>query len=132
MKNIVLLSLLIAGLFLISCNKTDWRDSHIGSYNVAHFYEYPSLNLSTGQVYGYVMDVDSIYTPKNVQIIKNDYADKYTVKVDGRYLMDVDKDNYCTLPNAHFTFKKDTLNMSLDNYSDTTRWGRYTFVGLKN
>jgi hypothetical protein len=137
MKNFAFLSCLLVFCVLSSCNKSDWRDAHIGSYNTKKTYEFPSINLSTGQVSGYITDVDSFTNPafigiKNIQILKNDYADKYTVKLEGKYIMDVDKDGFCTLPNGHFTFIHDTLHLSLDNLNDTSRWGRYTYIGVKN
>ena len=127
-----LLSLSLLLLMVSSCKKMDWRDAHIGSYNMSHFYEFPNFNLSTGQVYGYTKDVDSIFATANVQILKNDYADKYTVKIEGKYVMDVDKDGYSTLPTGHMSFVKDTLHLSFDNLNDTIRFGRYTFIGVKN
>ncbi len=132
MNKSLLFLLFVLASFFTACQKSDWRDARIGSYNALHFYETPNLNLSTGQIYGYTIDVDSIFTPKNIQVLKNDYADKYTLKIEGKYIMDIDKDGYCTLPNGKFEFIHDTLHVSFDNLSDTSRWGRYTYIGVKN
>jgi hypothetical protein len=121
-------------VFVISsCNKTtDWREGHIGSYTMSSKYEIPIKNLTTGQVLFYQLVQDTLITNHNVQVTKRDYADKYVVKLDGAFLMDVDKDGYCSLKGGGMYFVKDTLHLTMDNLNDSMKWGRHHLEGLKN
>lgn len=118
---------------IIACNKTtDWRDAHIGSYTLSSHYEIPIKNFTTGQVTYYQLVQDTLITNHNVQLTKSDYADKYIVRLDGAFLMDVDKDGYCSLKGGGMYFVKDTLHVTFDNLNDTIKWGRHHMIGVKN
>jgi hypothetical protein len=129
----LLLIALLTFFVVSSCNKTsDWRDTHVGSYTMQSNYEIPIRNLTTGQILYYQLVQDTLITNHNVQLTKSDYSDKYVVKLDGAFLMDVDKDGYCSLKGGGMYFVKDTLHLTIDNLNDTMKWGRHHLEGLKN
>jgi len=127
------LFLLLGILFFVACKKTsDWREARVGSYTVVSTYEVPIKNYTTGQVISYVLVQDTLPKKHNIQLSKSDYTEKFIVKMDGVFLMDVDKDGYCSLKGGSMYFVKDTLHLAIDNLNDTMKWGRHHYEGLKN
>jgi hypothetical protein len=126
----VLLGVLISLCF--SCHKTDWRDNYIGSYNAQKEYQYAYIDLLTGISTGFSKALDSLALTQNVQLFKNDYADQLTVKVQGAYLMDVDKDGHCNKANASFFIYSDSVFINWLIPADTIHYGRYHIEGKKN
>jgi hypothetical protein len=127
------LVLILSAVVLFACKKTiDWREARVGSYTMTQFYEVPIKNFTTGQVFSYQLVQDTLLTNHNVQLTKSDYSDKFVVKMDGAFLMDVDKDGYCSKQGAGMYFVKDTLHITLDNLVDSVKWGRHHLVGFKN
>ncbi len=128
-----LLVFILSATLVFACKKTtDWREVHVGSYTMQQSYEIPVKNFTTGQVISYQLVQDTLLTNHNVQLTKSDYADKFVVKMDGAFLMDVDKDGYCSKKGAGMYFVNDTLHITLDNLNDTIKWGRHHLVGSKN
>jgi len=124
---------LISILVFVACEKTtDWREARVGSYTVMSTYEVPIKNFTTGQVVSYALVQDTLPKKHNVQLSKSDYSEKFVVKLDGVFLMDVDKDGYTSLRGGSMYFVKDTLHLAIDNLNDTMKWGRHHYEGIKN
>lgn len=133
MRTARFLVLILSALVLFACKKTiDWREARVGSYTMTQFYEVPIKNFTTGQVISYQLVQDTLLTNHNVQLTKSDYSEKFVVKMDGAFLMDVDKDGYCSKQGGGMYFVHDTLHITLDNLVDSVKWGRHHLVGFKN
>ena len=121
----------ISILFFAACKKKDWRDSFVASYTGSERHEKRNTNYVTGQAYNYYMD-SLVESPTNIELIKNGKSDQITVRIDGVYYCDADKDGYSTKMNSTVIFSADSVKILQYILADTINFGRFVYVGKRN
>ncbi len=116
---------------IVSCKKKDWRDSFIAGYAGSERHEIRVTNYVTGQAYSYVRD-SVINTSVNIELIKNGKSNQITIRLDGVYYCDADKDGFTNKSNATAYFTPDSVKVIEYLPSDTFHFGRLVWVGKKN